>query len=67
MCDSWLDKKGLDSQIQKRPLLSLFLSMAQLDLMSSSDQTPRLQCSDHKWAPPPLDSFLFVSKESTSN
>lgn len=65
VCDSWLDKKGLASQIQKRPALSLFLSIAQLDLMSSSDQTPRLQCSDHKWAP--LDSFLFVSKENTSN
>lgn len=52
VCDSWLDKKGLASQIQKRPVLSLFLSMAQLDLMSPSDQTPRLQCSGHKWHPP---------------
>ena len=53
VCDSWLDKKGFASQIQKRPVLSLFLSMAQLELMSPSDQTPRLQRSGHKCAPPP--------------
>lgn len=65
VCDSWLDKKGLDSQIQKSPVLSLFLSMAQLDLMSSSDQTPRLQCSDHKWAPPhPLIHFYLFPKKA---
>ena len=75
VCDSWLDKKGFASQIQKRPVLSLFLSMAQLELMSPSDQTPRLQRSGHKCAPPPANSHplthfltgLFVSKESTSN
>lgn len=65
MCDSWLDKKGLASQIQKRPVPSFSLRMAQLGLTSSFDQTPRMQCSDHKWPPHPgLIHFYLLPKKA---
>lgn len=63
MCDSWLDKKELASQIQKTPVPSFSLRMAPFGLTSSFDQTPRMQCSDHK-CPPPLIHFYLLPKKA---